>query len=97
MPFKTLRAAENGLAPRRTIRANLENQIAKLEYDNQRGNQQKIAELKIQLHKAEQDDLANEKEVELLKRKALRETEEKTWEAIREVGDPLFLRYIKFR
>ncbi|KAJ3480863.1 hypothetical protein NLI96_g8055 [Meripilus lineatus] len=91
VPFKTLRAAENGLAPRRTIRANLENQIAKLEYDNQRGNQQKIAELKIQLHKAEQDDLANEKEVELLKRKALRETEEKTWEAIREYAEKLVL------
>ena len=87
MPFKTLRAAEGGLAPRRILRTNMENQISKLEYDNQRGNQQKIAELKIQLHKAEQDDIDNEKEVELIKRKALRESEEKKWEAIREVGD----------
>ncbi len=42
--------------------------------------------MKSQLNKAEQDDLDNEKEIEVLKRKALRETEEKTWEAISEVG-----------
>lgn len=85
-PFKVLRAADNGLAPRRAIRANIENQISKLEHDNQKHNQHRIAELKDQLHKAEQDDLDNENEVEVLKRKALRETEEKTWEAIREVS-----------
>ncbi len=35
-PFKVLRAADHGLAPRRAIRANIENQISKLEHDIRR-------------------------------------------------------------
>jgi len=61
-------------------------QLAKLEHDQQRGAEKKMAELKDQIRKAEIDDQAQEKEVELLKRKAVRESEHLKWEAMREVS-----------
>ena len=84
--FKTLRDAENGLSGRRNIRATLQNQIARIEHDQRHGMEQKLAELKRQLRKAEEDDEPLEKEVELLKRKAIRESEGMKWNAIREVS-----------
>jgi 1,6-anhydro-N-acetylmuramate kinase len=85
-PFKVLRDAEAAVAPRRNIRMNLQNQIARLEHDQQKGGEKKIAEVREQLRKAEIDDDGQEREIELLKRKAVRESETLKWEAIREVG-----------
>lgn len=85
-PFKTLRDAETAITPRRNIRTGLENQIARLENDQQKGSDKKIAELRDQLCKAELDDAGQEREIEILKRKAVRESEKFKWEAIREVG-----------
>jgi hypothetical protein len=61
-------------------------QLSKLEHDQQRGSEARVAELKEQIKKAELDDEAQEKEVELLKRKAVRDTERLKWEALREVS-----------
>lgn len=85
-PFKALRDAETAIAPRRNIRTSLQNQLARLEHDQQKGQDKKIAEAKEQLRKAELDDAAQEREIEVLKRKAARESERLKWEAIREVG-----------
>ncbi|KAI0830665.1 Eisosome component PIL1-domain-containing protein [Trametes gibbosa] len=90
-PFKALRDAETSLSGRRNIRAGFQNQIARIEYDQQRGMEHKLAELKRQLRKAEEDDEPLEKEVELLKRKAVRESERLKWEAVREYGEKLAL------
>ncbi|KAI0330538.1 hypothetical protein GY45DRAFT_1217516, partial [Cubamyces sp. BRFM 1775] len=90
-PFKALRDAENNLSGRRNIRASFQNQIARIEHDQQRGMEQKLAELKRQLRKAEEDDAPLEKEVDLLKRKAVRESERLKWEAMREYGEKLAL------
>ena len=85
-PFKVLRDAETAITPRRNIRVGLENQIARLEHDQQKGGDKKIVELKDQLRKAELDDAGQEREIEILKRKAVRESEKLKWETIREVG-----------
>ncbi|KAH0590664.1 Sphingolipid long chain base-responsive protein LSP1 [Termitomyces sp. J132] len=90
-PFKALRDAETAIAPRRNLRAGLQSQIARVEHDQQRGYEKKIAELKEQIHKAELDDQPQEKEIELLKRKAVRESEKLKWEAFREYGEKLVL------
>ncbi|KAF8973985.1 Eisosome component PIL1-domain-containing protein [Flammula alnicola] len=90
-PLKALRDAENTLLPRRNIRAGIRNQIARLEHEQQKGNERKIADLREQLRKAESDDQQLEREVELLKRKGVRESEQLKWEAIREYGEKLVL------
>ncbi|CDO76633.1 hypothetical protein BN946_scf184868.g47 [Trametes cinnabarina] len=90
-PLKVLRDAENNLNGRRNIRANLETQISRIEHDQRRGMEQKLAELKRQLRQAEEEDEPLEKEVQLLKRKALRESERLKWEAMREYGEKLAL------
>lgn len=83
-PFKALRDAENTLV-------GLHNQIARIEHDMQRGSEQKLAELKQQLHQAEVNDEPLEKEVELLKRKAVRDSEQMKWQATREYAEKLIL------
>ncbi|GLB36204.1 putative eisosome component PIL1 [Lyophyllum shimeji] len=90
-PLKALRDAETAIAPRRNVRAGLRNQLARVEHDQQKGAEKKIAELKDQIRKAELDDEAQEKEIELLKRKAVRESERLKWEAFREYGEKLVL------
>ncbi|TFK80281.1 hypothetical protein K466DRAFT_559232 [Polyporus arcularius HHB13444] len=90
-PFKALRDAENGLSGRRNIRASFENQIARIEHEQRHGMDQKLAELKSQLRKAEEDDEPLEKEVQLLKRKAVKESERLRWNAIREYAEKLSL------
>ncbi|KAI0652224.1 Eisosome component PIL1-domain-containing protein [Trametes meyenii] len=90
-PFKELRDAENSLSGRRNIRAGFQNEIARIEHDQRRGMEQKLGELTRQLRKAEEDDAPLEKEVELLKRKAVRESERLKWEAFREYGEKLAL------
>lgn len=79
-PLKALRDAETNLQPRRTIRANLEAQLAKVENDPK-----KAGDLRDQIWRAEQEDSHLEKEVTLLKRKGLRESEQLKWTAIQEV------------
>jgi len=90
-PFKALRDAETALAPRRNIRAGMQLQLAKLEHDQQRGAEKRMAELKDQIKKSELDEQQLEKEVEILKRKAVRESEQLKWEAMREYGEKLAL------
>ncbi|KIP12446.1 hypothetical protein PHLGIDRAFT_27272 [Phlebiopsis gigantea 11061_1 CR5-6] len=87
--FKHLRDAENALAPRRNIRIGLENQIARIEHDQKKEQQQRLAELKVQLQKNEEEDAVAEKDIQILKRKAVRETEQEKWEAIREYAEKL--------
>ncbi|KAI0702521.1 Eisosome component PIL1-domain-containing protein, partial [Cytidiella melzeri] len=86
---KHLRDAENALAPRRNIRVGLENQIARLEHEQQKNTQNKLKELKAQLLKNEEEDAVAERDIEILKRKAVRETEQEKWEAIREYAEKL--------
>ncbi|KAF8626533.1 hypothetical protein AX15_004836 [Amanita polypyramis BW_CC] len=88
-PLKALRDAENALAPRRASRVNLQSLIAKLEHE--RGSERKLAELRDLLRKAELEDEDDEKEIEIIKRKAIRESEAAKWEAIREYGERLSL------
>jgi molecular chaperone GrpE (heat shock protein) len=57
-----------------------------LENEQVKGNDRKIAEMREALKRAEAEDEHLEKEVELLKRKALRESEQIKWDALREVG-----------
>ena len=84
-PLKLLRDTELQLLPRRNIRAGLQLQLSRLEHDNQKGMEKKIAELKEQIKKAEADDQPQEREVELLRRKAIRDSEQLKWDAVREV------------
>jgi len=90
-PLKALRDAETALAPRRNIRTNLKTQLARLEHESAKGFEKRIAELKEQIRKAEFDDQDQENEVEILKRKGVRESEQLKWEAIREYGEKLVL------
>jgi hypothetical protein len=83
--LKELRDAENNLGPRRNIRAGLENQIARIESNQEKGTERKLAELRDSLAKAENEDEALEKEIELLKRKGVKDSEREKWEALREV------------
>lgn len=85
-PFKALRDAEANLQPRKNIRAGIQMQIARLEHEQQKGGEKKIADLREQLHKAESEDQQLEREVEILKRKAVRDSEQIKWDAIREVN-----------
>jgi hypothetical protein len=73
------------LGPRRNIRAGLENQIARIEHNQEKGMERKLAELRDSLAKAENEDEALEKEIELLKRKGIKDSEREKWEALREV------------
>jgi len=59
--------------------------IGRLESEQVKGNDKKIAELRESLKKVEVEDEALEKELEILKRKALRESEQIKWDALREV------------
>jgi hypothetical protein len=86
VPLKAVRDAEAALAPRRNIISGLQLQLSRIEHDQQRGMEKRIAELKEQIKRAEAEDQPQEKEVELLKRKGLRESETAKWEALREVN-----------
>ncbi|KAF8350009.1 Eisosome component PIL1-domain-containing protein [Amanita rubescens] len=88
-PLKALRAAENAIAPRRAMRANLHNQIVRMEHE--KGPEKKVTELKDLLRKVEQEDQPHEKGIEILKRKAIKESEAAKWQAIREYGEKLVL------
>jgi len=87
LPLKSLRDKEDALAARRNVRNTHEQQIAKLESSS--GNERKINELEELLQRAYAEDEPLEKEVQLLERKAIRDSEQAKLEAIREVS-PLF-------
>lgn len=87
--FKHLRDAENALAPRRNIRIGMQNQIARMEHDQRKDQQQRLAELRVQLQKNEEEDAVMERDIEILKRKAVQDTEREKWEAIREYAEKL--------
>ena len=91
--MKALRDAEKAIEPRRNIRSGLQTQIARLEHEQQRNAEKRIKELRDQLAKAEADDAAAEREIEILKRKALAESERAKWSALREVS--IFITYLK--
>jgi len=87
--YKSLRDAETALHPRRTARASMRAEIERIKAAASAGKApasgaERIAELEGQLSKAEQDDAPQEREVVLLKRRALIECERKKWAAFRE-------------
>jgi hypothetical protein len=90
-PLKVLRDAETALTPRRNLRAGLQLQLSRVEHEQQRGNEKKIQEIKDQIARAELEDESHEKEVEILKRKGIRESERLKWDAVREYGEKLVL------
>lgn len=85
-PLKALRDAEAQLQPRRSIRNNYELQISRLKNEGKPGVGGKIRELETLLSRAEDQDDPLEKEIELLKRKAIVESETQRWSAIKEVS-----------
>lgn len=84
-PLKALRDAEAALAPKRNIRAGMQLRIRKLEHSQDKIAERQIAELSDQLARAEKNDEPQEKEILLLKRKAIRDSEQAKWDAVREV------------
>lgn len=89
LPLKNLRDKEDALAVRRNIRNNYEQNIAKLETSS--GNEKKIKELEQLLKRANIEDEPLEKEVQILERKAIKESEKAKWDAIREYGEKLVI------
>jgi hypothetical protein len=90
-PFKNLRDAETALTPKRNARANIQLQITRIEADQPRGMEKRLAELKEQLRRMTLEDKPLETEIQLLKRQAVRESEQHKWDAIREFGEKLVL------
>ncbi|KIO08221.1 hypothetical protein M404DRAFT_997147 [Pisolithus tinctorius Marx 270] len=90
-PLKALRDAESAITPKRNARANLQTRIRKLEHSQDKNAERQIAELEDQLARAEKNDESQEKEILILKRKAVRDSERAKWEAIREYGEKLIL------
>ncbi|GBE77882.1 Eisosome component PIL1-domain-containing protein [Sparassis latifolia] len=90
-PFKALRDAEATLSARRNIRNGLKNQIGRLEHEQARGVEPRLSELRRQLQVAETEDEPLEKQVELLKRKAVAESERQKWAAMNEYAEKLLL------
>ena len=84
-PLKALRDLETNITPRRNIRAGIQLQINRVEHEQQKGTDKRLADLRDQLKKAEADDQPAEREIEIAKRKAVRESEQLKWEALREV------------
>ncbi|KAG8706041.1 hypothetical protein FRC09_002610 [Ceratobasidium sp. 395] len=94
--YKSLRDAETALHPRRTNRSNMKAEIERIKAAGSAGKAppngaERVAELQNQLTKAETDDAPQEREVALLKRRALVECEKKKWAAFREYGAKLAL------
>ncbi|KAF7310961.1 Eukaryotic translation initiation factor 4e [Mycena chlorophos] len=90
-PLKNLRTAEANLQPRRNARAALQLQITRIEQDQPRGMEKRLAELRQKLKEAVAEDQPLETEVALLKRQAVRESETQKWEALREYGEKLVI------
>jgi hypothetical protein len=91
-----LRDLETSITPRRNIRAGIQLQINRLEHDQQKGTEKRLADLRDQLKKTEAADQPAEREIEVVKRKAVRESEKLKWDALREVGSStgIYLSYL---
>lgn len=85
--LKALRDLEISITPRRNIRAGLHFQINQ----QQKGSEKRLADLRDQLKNAEANDQPAEREIEIAKRKAIRESEQLKWDALREYGEKLVL------
>lgn len=83
--LKLLREEENNLGPRKQQLVNLQQQIRQLEREKLKGSE-RLAELKVQLKKMEDDGESSEKELEIMKRKAIKDSEAWKWAALREVS-----------
>ena len=92
-PLKELRDQEVTLVQRRNVRVGLHNQLGRLEHSQEKGLEKRIAELKEQIAKAEEHDGPIEREHEILLRKALRESEQQKFQALREVGGLISARF----
>ncbi|KAL4064891.1 Eisosome component PIL1-domain-containing protein [Scleroderma yunnanense] len=90
-PLKALRDAEAAITPKRNIRAGIQTRIRRLEHSQEKNAERQIAELSDQLARAEKNDEPHEKEILILKRKAIRDSERVKWDAIREYGEKLIL------
>ena len=88
--FKRLRDAERALDPKRAARRNLQNQIGVLEHEQKKKNERQIEALRDELAKLEKDDAPAEAEIDVLKRKAISESERAKWAALREVNEIYF-------
>jgi len=89
--WKHVRDAEAGLVPRRTIQQNFKNEISRIRAgqasNGRAGNlDAKLHQLEEQLKKAETDDAPLERELDLLKRAAIKESEAVKWKAFRDVS-----------
>lgn len=85
LPLKELRNNEVALAQKDGIRNGLEQQISRVENSRERGYEKRLAELKEQLAKAETADEPAQKEHDILLRRSLKESEQKKFQALREV------------
>ncbi|THH30057.1 hypothetical protein EUX98_g4111 [Antrodiella citrinella] len=90
-PYKDLRVADAKLAPHRAQLTALEGQIRKLDSEGRRGNEKRIAEIEAQITKLESESVDENAELEILKRKAIKEGERLKWEAYREYAEKLLL------
>ena len=90
--WKHVRDAEAGLVPRRTIQQNFKSEIARIRAGPPSGGRNgnldaKLHQLEDQLKKAESDDAPLERELDLLKRAAVKESEAIKWKAFRDVSE----------
>lgn len=85
-PLKTFRNAETNLGPKRTQREVVQTQIRRIEHDQARGMEKRLSDLRAQLKILDSEGEAGERESEILKRKAVAESERKKWAALREVN-----------
>jgi uncharacterized protein YdcH (DUF465 family) len=89
VPLKGLRDNEVTLSQKRNIRNGLEHQISRVENSREKGYERRVAELREQLARAERDDEPIERQHEILARKALKESEQEKFQALREVNEQL--------
>ena len=87
LPLKELRSNEVAFAQRHSIRTGLEQQISRTENSREKGYEKRLAELKEQLAKAKSDDEPADKQHDILLRKALKESEQVKFQALREVTE----------
>jgi len=90
-PLKALRDAETAITPKRNARTALQNRIRKLEHSQDKTAERQLRELREQLARAEKNDEPQEKEILILKRRAVRDSEKAKWDAIREFAEKLVL------
>jgi len=91
LPLKELRDNEGALAQKHSIHTGLEQQISRIEKGQEKGYEKRLAELKEQLAKVKSDDEPAEKQHDILLRKALKESEQVKFQALREYGEKLAL------